>query len=53
MNAAAPTLRSWTHGILSREEGGGAGSALRTGLVLVIIVSVVTALLKSVPAIEW
>jgi len=51
VNAASPALRAWTHGILAREEGGAAGRALRAGLVVVIIVSVATAVLKSVPAI--
>jgi voltage-gated potassium channel len=51
VNAASPALRAWTHGILCREEGGQTGSALRAGLVMVIIVSVTTAVLKSVPAI--
>jgi voltage-gated potassium channel len=51
MSAATPSLRAWTHAILCREEGGQTGSALRAGLVMVIILSVTTAVLKSVPAI--
>ena len=47
----APTMRARVHGLLAREEGGRAGYALRTGLVLLIGVSVATAVLKSVPEI--
>ncbi len=43
------TLRARAHHLLTREEGGAGGYALRTGLVLLIAVSVTTAVLKSVP----
>ena len=45
------SLRARAHHLLTREEGGSGGHALRTGLVLLIVVSVTTAVLKSVPAI--
>jgi voltage-gated potassium channel len=45
------TLRARAHHLLTREEGGRGGAALRTALVLVIVVSVTAAVLKSVPAI--
>ena len=46
------SLRARAHHLLTREEGGGAGGhALRIGLVLLIVVSVTTAVLKSVPVI--
>jgi voltage-gated potassium channel len=45
-------MRARVHGLLAREEGGRFGYALRTGLVLLIGVSVVTAVLKSVPEIS-
>ena len=41
--------RAWAHHLLTRDEGGSGGPVVRTGLVLLIIVSVVTAVLKSVP----
>ncbi|MGH9580801.1 MAG: hypothetical protein ACRD2R_07400, partial [Terriglobales bacterium] len=48
--AARPeTLRARAHHLLTREEGGSGGHAIRTGLVLLIVVSVTTAVLKSVP----
>jgi voltage-gated potassium channel len=46
------SLRAKAHHLLTREEGGGSGGhALRIGLVLLIVVSVTTAVLKSVPGI--
>jgi voltage-gated potassium channel len=45
------TARAKVHHLLTREEGGSGGHALRTGLVLLIVISVTTAVLKSVPAI--
>ena len=45
------TLRARAHHLLTREEGGAGGHVLRTGLVFLIVVSVTTAVLKSVPAI--
>ena len=45
------SLRAWAHHLLTREEGGSGGYAVRTGLVLLIVVSVTTAVLKSVPQI--
>jgi voltage-gated potassium channel len=45
------SLRARAHRLLVREEGGAGGQALRSGLVLLIVVSVTTAVLKSVPAI--
>ena len=47
----AESLRAKTHHLLTREEGGSGGHALRASLVLLIVVSVTTAVLKSVPAI--
>jgi voltage-gated potassium channel len=44
-----PTLRARVHHLLTREEGGRGGAALRTGLVVLIALSVTTAVLKSVP----
>jgi len=44
-------LRARVHHLLSREESGSGGLTLRTGLVLLIAVSVTAAILKSVPAI--
>ena len=50
--APAPvSRRQWMHGLLTREEGGLAGRALRAGLVVQIIVSVAAAMLKTVPEI--
>ncbi|HEY6966238.1 MAG TPA: cyclic nucleotide-gated ion channel [Burkholderiales bacterium] len=46
-----PTLRARAHHLLTREEGGRGGAALRTGLVVLIALSVTTAVLKSVPEI--
>jgi voltage-gated potassium channel len=43
------SLRTRAHHLLVREEGGSGGHALRTGLVLLIVISVTTAVLKSVP----
>jgi len=45
------SLRARAHHLLTREEGGSGGQALRTGLVLLIVISVTTAVLKSVPEI--
>jgi voltage-gated potassium channel len=50
----APTtgpLRARVHRLFNREEGGSGGYALRSGLVLLIVVSVTAAALKSVPRI--
>jgi len=47
------SLRAKAHHLLTREEGGVGGHALRTGLVLLIVVSVTTAVLKSVPEIGF
>ena len=43
------SARAMAHHYLTREEGGAGGYAVRTGLVLLIVVSVTTAVLKSVP----
>jgi voltage-gated potassium channel len=43
------SARAKAHHFLTREEGGSGGYAVRTGLVLLIAVSVTTAVLKSVP----
>lgn len=49
-DAPAPiSLRRHVHALLTREEGGAAGRVLRATLVVLIIVSVGTAMLKSVP----
>ncbi len=48
---AADSLRARTHHLLTREESGRGGRAIRAGLVLLIVVSVTTAVLKSVPQI--
>ena len=45
------SLRARAHHLLTREEGGSGGHAMRTGLVLLIVVSVTTAVVKSVPQI--
>jgi voltage-gated potassium channel len=45
------SARALAHHFLTREEGGAGGYAVRTGLVLLIAVSVTTAVLKSVPEI--
>jgi len=42
-------LRAKTHHLLTREESGSGGTTLRSGLVLLIVVSVAAAVLKSVP----
>lgn len=54
MSGDAPTgvsMRQQVHALLTREEGGITGRALRATLVVLIIVSVGTAMLKSVPEI--
>jgi voltage-gated potassium channel len=51
MDASSLTLRAKAHHLLTREEGGAGGLTFRAGLVLLIVVSVTTAVLKSVPAI--
>lgn len=43
------SLRARAHHLLTREEGGRGGQAVRAGLVLLIVLSVGTAILKSVP----
>ena len=43
------SARAAAHHLLTREEGGAGGYALRTGLVVLIAVSVAAAVLKSVP----
>jgi voltage-gated potassium channel len=48
---AAGPLRARVHRLFTREEGGSVGHAVRTGLVLLIVVSVTAAVLKSVPRI--
>ena len=53
MEAAVPA-QSWrarAHHLLTREEGGSGGLTFRAGLVLLIVISVTTAVLKSVPAV--
>ena len=45
------SLRAWAHHLLTREEGGSGGYAVRTGLVMLIVISVTSAVLKSVPEI--
>lgn len=45
------SLRARAHHLLTREEGGSGGHALRAGLVLLIVVSVAAAVLKTVPQI--
>ena len=49
--AASATLRARAHPLLTREEGGWGGQAIRAGLVLLIVISVAAAVLKSVPQI--
>ena len=52
MSEAQPqTLRARVHHLLTREEGGTGGQTLRTGLVLLIVISVAAAILKTVPTI--
>ena len=43
--------RAWAHHLLTREEGGSGGVGVRGFLVILIVVSVTTAVLKSVPQI--
>ena len=50
-SARHESLRARAHHLLVREEGGSSGHAVRTGLVLLIAISVTTAALKSVPSI--
>ena len=50
-SGSSESLRARAHHLLAREEGGSGGHALRTGLVLLIVISVTTAVLKSVPQI--
>lgn len=45
------SARAFAHQLLTREEGGRGAQALRIGVVLLIVVSVTTAVLKSVPSI--
>src|SRR5712675_1909603 len=45
------SMRARAHHLLTREEGGSGGQAIRAGLVLLIVISVATAVLKSVPQI--
>lgn len=45
------SLRAKVHHLFTREEGGSGGEAMRTGLVLLIVISVSAAILKSVPQI--
>lgn len=49
--ARAPSLRARIHHLLRRDEGGSAGRSLRMALVLLIVVSVGTAILKTVPSV--
>ncbi|MSQ89382.1 MAG: hypothetical protein EXR32_08940 [Betaproteobacteria bacterium] len=49
--AASATLRARAHPLFTREEGGWGGQTIRAGLVLLIVISVATAVLKSVPQI--
>jgi voltage-gated potassium channel len=49
--ARAPSLRGRVHQLLTPEAGGSGGEAVRTALVLLIVISVTTAVLKSVPQI--
>jgi len=50
-SARQESLRARVHHLLTREEGGSGGIAVRTTLVMLIVVSVTTAVLKSVPQI--
>ena len=50
-SARRESLRARAHHLLTREEGGAGGEAVRTGLVLLIVLSVTSAILKSVPQI--
>jgi voltage-gated potassium channel len=50
--ARGESLRARAHHLLTREESGLAGPAVRTGLVLLILVSSTTAVLRSMPEIE-
>ena len=47
--AAHESLRARAHNLLTREEGGRGAQAFRLGLVVLIVASVSTAVLKSVP----
>ena len=49
--ARTETPRARAHHLLTREEGGAGGQAMSAGLVLLIVVSVTAAVLKSVPQI--
>jgi voltage-gated potassium channel len=51
MDSSSTSLRAQAHHLLTREEGGRGAQAFRAGLVLLILVSVTTAVLKSVPGI--
>ncbi|HBB16386.1 MAG TPA: cyclic nucleotide-binding protein [Syntrophus sp. (in: bacteria)] len=46
---SAESIRARTHHILTREERGPGGQVIRAGLVLLIIISVTTAGIKSIP----
>src|SRR3989304_6107333 len=48
---AAESLRAKAHHLLAREESGPGGQAVRAVLVLLIVISVTTAVLKSMPQI--
>jgi voltage-gated potassium channel len=50
-SAGPESLRARAHHLLTREEGGSGGAGVRATLVLLIVVSVTTAVLKSVPEI--
>ena len=49
---ATESPRAKAHHLLVREQSGPGGQALRTGLVLLIVISVTAAVLKSMPQIE-
>src|SRR6187200_1965965 len=49
MDSSSTSLRAQAHHLLTREEGGSGGLTFRAGLVMLIVVSVTTAVLKSVP----
>jgi voltage-gated potassium channel len=53
MTEAAPeeSLRARTHHLLAREDSSAAGRILRAALILLIVLSVTTAVVKSVPAV--
>lgn len=48
--AEGASLRGRIHQLLRRDEGGGAGRALRAALVLLIVLSVGTAIVKTMPS---